>query len=352
MKNLAKQFENEVIQKQGAIAEKIVELQYSRQPEFWKPYGSAGRRLSVRDAGYHLPFLTESVIAENPEMFSEYVAWVKRLFRGLNFPDEAMIVTLECTQTILQEMLPEKYHPLFKPSIDAGLAKMHDDLDEIPSYIDPDSETGKIARQYIDALLEGDRRTASKIVMDAVENNVPVKSIYLDVFQNSQYEIGRLWLSNQISVATEHFCSAATQSIMAQLYPHIFTTNRIGQTLVAACVGGELHEIGIRMVTDFFEMEGWDTYYLGANSPASAILKAVEQNEANIVGLSAAMPYHRSLLRETIQKIKSSSTGRNIKILIGGNALNFDKDKWEDFGADGYAPNAEQAVNVATQLVA
>jgi MerR family transcriptional regulator, light-induced transcriptional regulator len=352
MENLAKQFENEVLQKQGAIAEAIVELQYSRQPEFWKPYGSAGRRLSVRDAGYHLPFLTEAAIAENPELFSEYVAWVKRLFSGLNFPDEVMIVTLECTQTVLQKMLPEKYHPLFKPYIDAGLAKMQNDLDEIPSYIDPDSETGKIARQYIDALLAGNRHTASKIVMDAVNNNVPVKSIYLDVFQNSQYEIGRLWLSNQISVATEHFCSAATQSIMAQLYPHIFSTNRVNKTLVAACVGGELHEIGIRMVTDFFEMEGWDTYYLGANSPASSILKAVEENEADAVGLSAAMPFHRSLLRETIQGIRSSSTGKDIKILIGGNALNFDNDNWSDFGADGYAPNAEMAVKVATQLVA
>lgn len=352
MENLAKQFENEVFQKQGAIAEAIVELQYSRQPKFWKPYGSAGRRLSVRDAGYHLPFLTEAVIAENPELFSEYVAWVKRLFRGLNFPDEVMIVTLECTRTVLQEMLPVKFHPLFIPSIDAGLATMQNDLDEIPSFIDPDSETGKIARQYIDALLKGDRRTASKIVMDAVNNNVPVKRIYLDVFQNSQYEIGRLWLSNQISVATEHFCSAATQSIMAQLYPHIFSTNRVGQTLVAACVGGELHEIGIRMVTDFFEMEGWDTYYLGANSPASGILKAVEENEANVVGLSAAMPYHRSLLRETIQQIRNSSTGKNVKILIGGNALNHDKDKWGDFGADGYAPNAEKAVEVASQLIA
>jgi MerR family transcriptional regulator, light-induced transcriptional regulator len=352
MEELAKQFENEIIQKQGAIAEKIVDMQYSIQPEFWKAYGSTGRRLSVRDAGYHLPFLTEAVIAGTPEVFSEYVAWVKRLFRGLNFPDEVMIVTLECTQKVLQEMLPVKYHPLFKPSIDAGLATMQDDLNEIPSFIDPDSETGKIARKYIDALLKGDRHTASKVVMDAVNNNVPVKSIYLDVFQNSQYEVGRLWLSNQISVATEHFCSAATQSIMAQLYPHIFSTNRVSQTLVAACVGGELHEIGIRMVTDFFEMEGWDTYYLGANSPASGILKAVEENEANVVGLSAAMPYHRSLLRETIQQIRNSSTGKNVKILIGGNALNHDKDKWGDFGADGYAPNAEKAVEVASQLIA
>lgn len=351
MESLAKQFENLVIQQQSIIAEKVVELQYARQPEFWKPYGSSGRRLSVRDAGYHLPFLTEAVVSGDLQVFSEYVAWVKRLFRGLKFPDQVMIVTLECTKAVLVEMLPEEFHPVFVPFIDAGLAKINEPLAEMSSYINSHAETGIIAASYMNALLAGDRHLASKIVMDAVQNHVPVRSIYLDVFQASQYEIGRLWLNNEISVATEHFCSAATQSIMAQLYPYIFTTNRIGRTLVAACVGGELHEMGIRMVTDFFEMEGWDTYYLGANSPVNSILKAIEENNADMVGLSAAMPFHRPLLRDTIHQIKASSTGKNVKILIGGNAFNAHNDRWMDYGADGYASNAGQAVKTATQLM-
>lgn len=352
MKNLKNQFENLLLQHQTEIAEKVVEKQYELQPGFWKPFGSEGRRLSVRDAGYHLPFLIESVVSDDPEVFSEYVAWVKRLFRGLNFPDEVMIVTLKCTRDVLKEMLPNELHGLSEPHIEAGLKRMEEPLEDIASYIDTASKNGKLAREYTDALLKGDRRTASKVVMEAVDNGIPVKDIYLDVFQQSQYEVGRLWLSNQISVATEHFCSAATQSIMAQLYPHIFSTERVGKKIVAACVGGELHEIGIRMVTDFFEMEGWDSYYLGANSPASSILKAVEENQADMVGLSAAMPYHRPLLRETIRQIRATSPGKNIKILIGGNALNFYDDKWSDFDADGYAPNAGEAIKVANKLIA
>ncbi len=351
MENLTIQFENLVLQHKAEIAEKVVEKQYALQPEFWKPFGSKGRQLSVRDAGYHLPFLIESVVSDDPEVFSEYVAWVKRLFRGLNFPDEVMVFTLKCTDDVLKEMLPNELHDVFEPHIDAGLKKMDEPLPDMVSYIDTDTENGKIARQYTDSLLKGDRHTAAEIVMKAVDNGIPVKDIYLDVFQQSQYEVGRLWLSNEISVATEHFCSAATQSIMAQLYPHIFTTERIGKKIVAACVGGELHEIGIRMVTDFFEMEGWDSYYLGANSPATSILKAVEENGADMVGLSAAMPYHRPLLRDTIQQIRATLSGKDLKILIGGNALNFYGDKWSDFDADGYAPNASEAVKLANKLL-
>lgn len=351
MESIAKQFENLVIQQQSIIAEKVVEKQYALQPEFWKPYGSSGRRLSVRDAGYHLPFLAEAVVSGNSDVFSEYVGWVKRLFRGLKFPDQVMIVTLECTKAVLVEMFPAGFHPFFVPVIDAGLAKMYEPQNEMPGYINPDTEIGLIARQYINALLSGDRHLASKIVMDAVQKKIPVRTIYLGVFQPSQYEIGRLWLNNEISVATEHFCSAATQSIMAQLYPYIFTTRRIGRTMVAACVGGELHEIGIRMVTDFFEMEGWDTYYLGANSPVSSILKAIEENNADLVGLSASMPFHRSLLRDTIKAIRAGNSGEKVKILVGGNAVIGQKDNWIDLGADGYASDAEEAVKITGYLL-
>lgn len=88
------------------IAERIVELQYQRQPEVWKPYGSPGREKSVRDAGYHLTYLAEAVEADDPTLFTEYLAWVKALFAGLKFPADVLPTTLDCTRQALSEMLP------------------------------------------------------------------------------------------------------------------------------------------------------------------------------------------------------------------------------------------------------
>lgn len=345
-------FKNLVKERTNTIAERIVDLQYASQPEFWKPYGSEGRRLSVRDAGYHLPFLTEAVVTNEPQIFTDYIAWVKTLFKGLNFPDSVLHVTLSCTKAALNEIAPSELQPVYEPFIEAAIEELKKPVNEIASAIDPSTSIGQLTQTYINSLLKGDRHTASKLILDAVKNGTPVRSIYLDVFQKSQYEIGRLWLTNQISVAVEHFCSAATQSIMSQLYPYIFTTNRVGKTLVAACVGGELHEIGIRMVADFFEMEGWDTYYLGANSPATSIIKVIEDNQAQLVALSVAMPYHRQLLRETIMQIQQSSIGQSVKIMIGGNAINTTQNLWKTFKADGFAPNAFEAIAVANKLIA
>lgn len=340
-----------LIDKTPILAERMVELQYKRQPELWRPFGSRERELSVRDAEFHIPFLAEAVFIEEQSIFTNYVRWTKKLFKGLNFPDGAMIIILECMQEAITEELGDEDSRIIGEYIDAAIDVMKEPLEESLSFIDINEPHGKLALDYNRALLDGNRRLASELILTNVENGVEIKDIYLNVFQKSQYEIGRLWLENKITVAKEHFCSAATQQIMSQLYPYIFSTERIGKTMIAANVGKELHEIGIRMVADFFEMEGWDTYYLGANTPARSIIQAVEDNEASIIGLSVAMPYHISALREAIDDIRNRFNDK-VKIMIGGYALKEYGDKWNQFNADGYAANALDAIELAQQLTA
>ncbi len=350
MKKLREELHSLLLHNKRKYAEEIVERQYKKQPEMWEKYGESGRQLSIRDAEYHIPFLAEAISANQKEIFTEYVAWVKTLFRGLKFPDSAMIENLVCMQEAFSANLTEQMAAVTAGFIDSGIEQMNLPVGTMESFIDESTELGKLTKKYNDALLDGNRNLAGNLVMEAVNGGVKVKDIYLEVFQKSQYEVGRLWLSNQISVAKEHFCSAATQMIMSQLYPFIFSTDRVGKKFVGACIGGELHEIGIRMVADFFEIEGWDTYYLGANAPASAILKSVEENNADIVGLSIAIPYHRNLLKETIRDLRRSAIGKDLKILIGGVALKHEVDLAE-FNASGWAPNAQLAIEKANQLL-
>ncbi|WP_025719581.1 cobalamin B12-binding domain-containing protein [Paenibacillus sp. 1-18] len=60
---------------------------------------------------------------------------------------------------------------------------------------------------------------------------------------------------------------------------------------MAACVGSEQHEIGLRMLADLFEMDGWDTYYLGANVPDWSLVQAIVSYKADVVAISATMAY-------------------------------------------------------------
>ena len=121
--------------------------------------------------------------------------------------------------------------------------------------------------------------------------------------------------------------------------------------LVAACVQGDLHEIGIRVVSDFFEIEGWDTYYLGANTPTSGILDTLSQRRAEVLALSATMTFHVRALAEVIRAGRAAAACRNVKIVVGGYPFNVAPTLWQAVGADGYASSAGPAVSVANRLV-
>ena len=170
-------------------------------------------------------------------------------------------------------------------------------------------------------------------------------------FQKSQYEIGRLWQTNEVSVAQEHYCTAATQLVMSQLYPYLFSAQKNGQKMIATSIGGELHEIGMRMVADFFEMDGWDTYYIGANTPNESIIQTLEENQAQLLGISATLTPHVSAVENLISQIRSTEYGKNVKILVGGYPFNIAPSLWVDIGADGYGKDANEAVSIAKTLI-
>lgn len=188
-------------------------------------------------------------------------------------------------------------------------------------------------------------------MLDAVAAGTLVKEVYLHVFQPAQYEIGRLWQTNRISVAQEHYCTAATQLIMSQLYPHIFATAKNGRTLIATSVAGDLHEIGVRMVADFFEMEGCNTYYLGANTPHAGVIATIVEEHADVLDVSATISYHVEAVRDLIRAVRAHPLCGNIKILAGGFPFNREPNLWETVGADGFAPDAQQAITLAAQMM-
>jgi methanogenic corrinoid protein MtbC1 len=350
MNTLYKQASQAIVDNFDVLSQVTVDRQYGIQTEFWKPYNQAGYKKSLRDSGYHFSYLAESLAANDSSLFLDYVAWVKVLFAGLKFPAKVLTTTLDCMDQAMQDKLEPDLAALASSYVEAARKHLSYTSETLESFISPQSPQCELATNYLNTLLRGDRQAASWLILDSVSQGTGVKDIYLHVFQPCQQEIGRMWQMNQVSVAQEHFCTMATQMVMSQLYPHIFATEKNGHHLVATSVGGELHEIGVRMVTDFLEMEGWDTYYLGANTPTESILRAIEERQADIVAISATISFHVSKVVELIAQIRSASQP-SVKIMVGGYPFNVASGLWKQVGADGYAPNAQEAVLVANNLV-
>lgn len=341
-----------IAQNRTGLVEIIVDRLNALYPAMEQRYGKVGRQKCVEDTNYHLMFLTEALAANSPRLFADYVAWVKALLAGLNIPAEDLAGNLQVICNVLLENAPENTRDHLNSFITSGLAPLSAEVALPDSYLSKENLYGTLAQEYLHALLESDRRRASQLILDAVQAGVPVKDIYLHVFQRSQYEIGRLWHLNRITIAHEHYCTAATQMIMSQLYPHIAVNRKDNRRMVAASVSGELHELGVRMVADFFEMAGWETLFLGANTPLPAIIKLLIEHKADVLAISATMTFHVSRVAAIIDALRASPECRDVIVIVGGHPFNIAPELWEDVGADAYGRDAQEAVDVAERLLA
>lgn len=332
------------------LAEAITARQYEAQPELSVKYGAAGRVKCLQDANYHLSYLADAIAASSHALFSDYIGWAKVMLAARGVPVADLSRNLLIMREVVRERLSAEMGQVVQEYFEAGLNRLPASPSDPPSFFKDAVPHGELAEKFLRFLLNGERYAASRLILDAVDSGVEVKDIYLHVFQASQREIGRLWQINQVSVAQEHFCTAATQLIMAQLYPRIFRTEKHGRRIVATSIGGELHEIGVRIVTDFFEMEGWDTYYLGANSPTSAILQALSDRKADVLAVSATMTFHIRAVENLIAAVRAAEDLKVVKILVGGYPFNVEPELWKRIGADAYAADASDAIAVASSL--
>lgn len=178
-----------------------------------------------------------------------------------------------------------------------------------------------LAARFLAAQLQGDRDEALRLVLDdGIGRGIAAADVYLGVIQPTQYEIGRLWQENRISVAQEHLATAISQLVVANLYRHLPRAPRNGKLVIVACPPGELHELGARVAADFLDMTGFSVTYLGANVPTMSLVGMIQARRPDAVVLSAATSLCFPELRDTVRAV-AEVAGPHLPILVGGSAF-------------------------------
>ncbi|MBI9074841.1 MAG: cobalamin-dependent protein [Desulfatibacillum sp.] len=174
---------------------------------------------------------------------------------------------------------------------------------------------------YFEHLLKGRRAECARIVQSLLDQQIDIKKLYEDLFQKSLYEVGRLWETNRISVAREHLVTAMTEGLLNLVYPTLFLGKKINKKVVISCAANEFHQIGGKMAADIFEIHGWDSHFLGANTPLDQLLTFIDEVKPDLVGMSLSVYFNMPSLIEGIEAIRSAFG--DLDIAVGGQALNW-----------------------------
>ncbi len=338
------------------IAKEVFIRHFALDPKLNEVYDERRKMLMYEDILYNLGYLDAALSLDDDLIFPEYARWIFRLLYYLmkDIKKETvkgqMILHFDILNDVLAERLPEDEAKKASLHIQNAITaiKTESESPDLPERI----LTGNyldIKENYINNLLAGNTRGAIRIIEEAAKTGIRLEDIYIEILQKVMYEVGDMWHKQIITIDKEHYCTSTTQMALAQFYSTIFSKPRKGLKIITCSVGSELHEMGIRMVSDLFEYNGWDSVYLGAGVPKEALLHAIKEHKPSMVGLSVTMPQHLPLCLEYSTAIRAAF--KDVKIAVGGRAFETTDHLWEKWDVDVYKENAELLVNWATENI-
>lgn len=192
--------------------------------------------------------------------------------------------------------------------------------------------------EFLTALMEGNHSRCSNFVRAYLDDDPSLIGLYEQVFRKTLYAIGTLWEQNLISVATEHLSTALVESLLNELYDRTVPDTYTGRTIVTACVEQERHQVGIKMVADVFEMNGWQSHFLGADVPTAELLRYVVEKAPDLLAISLSIYFHIPQLVDMLRRIRAAFPV--LPIVIGGHAfLHGGREVLEEYPGVVYLPD-------------
>lgn len=198
----------------------------------------------------------------------------------------------------------------------------------------PAASLDGLLERYVEALLAPDPARARALVLEAADDGASAERLYLEVLAPALVEVGHRWEQAIVTVAQEHLATQVTQSVLAALAMRLTGRSQagLGRRAVVACTPGEHHAVGLRMVTDFLEADGWEVLSLGPDTPAEALADLVAQHRPEAVALSTSLPQNLVAARRAFAALQGLDP--RPRLLAGGRAYDGDTARAEAVGAD------------------
>lgn len=288
-------------------------------------------------------------------VFLARVGWHRAAFAARELSTAELRASVECLTEVVRDELPEDAAASALALLEKALASFDEPPLVVPPALLPTGDHAQLTASYLVALLEGDRLRATRLLLDPLRaGTLSVRDALLHVCAPAQREVGRMWHLNEITIGEEHAVSAATVRVMSQLMSCAPEVEPTGKTVLAASIGDDAHDIGLRLVSELFELDGWRVVFLGSRLPATDFAWSVRAFMPDLALLSASTDEHRRSVTEAITLLRAD--GDAPPVLVGGPGFEVygpegGDELWRASGADAGAVGATDAVRVGRRLV-
>lgn len=318
------------------------------------PLAEALGRARARDAATLFEGLLEHMATalswDAAVLFHEHVRWLHVSCAARGLPAQTLPLALECLREELADRLPGEAARRIETLLTPARAIAEEPRGSFESTLAGTDPATERARRYLLAALEGRRQDALELVLSEFERGVSVAELHREVIARAQIEIGRMWHHGELSIVEEHLVTRLSEQVLTVLGGRMPRAERNGMRVLVTSASGDLHDLGLRMVADQFDMAGWDTIYLGASTPSEEVAQAALDFDIDVAAVGAQLALHVRPLAALIAALRAEPRTRTLPVIVGGRPFGLVPELWRKLGADGCAASAPEAVELAARL--
>ncbi len=200
-----------------------------------------------------------------------------------------------------------------------------------------------------DAIIQGKRDEATKLTKAALDDGVAPADVINEGLIAGMSVVGTKFKNNEFYVPEVLIAARAMHAGMDLVKPLLAETGVEPRGVVAiGTVKGDLHDIGKNLVAMMLEGGGYEVVDLGVDVSPEKFVETVNDKGVGIIALSALLTTTMPSMKDTIDALAEAGVRDKVKVMIGGAPVT--QNYADEIGADGYAPDAASAVDVANEL--
>jgi 5-methyltetrahydrofolate--homocysteine methyltransferase len=199
------------------------------------------------------------------------------------------------------------------------------------------------------AVEAGDRDVAVEITEQAIGEDIPPLDV-LEPMTDAMGVVGDRFSRQEIFVPEMLISARAMKGALALLEPLLIGAgHKPDRVAVMGTIKGDLHDIGKNLVSMMLKGANFAIIDLGTNTSVEAFLEAAREHDADVIGCSALLTTTMGNMRGVVEAVRAADDLPDLRIMVGGAPVT--QEFALDIGADGWAPDAASAVDVAVAVI-
>jgi len=204
--------------------------------------------------------------------------------------------------------------------------------------------------RLLESLIHGDRPDARRVIESAANGGLSPAEIISDLYWPTYETVEKLFRNDQLSTLGYHTATRLLRVLTDQTAAGLEVPAAPNQrTVLAVCGPNDADELGAQMAVDLLEANGFRMTFTGGGIPMDEVLGHIHQNRPDAVLMFASAPGDLPEIRRLIDTVREIGACDGMQLVVGGGVFNRAEGLAEEIGADLWAEDPLELVDLMMQ---